>query len=59
MTEPSTYSTMEWMMDCGMHDHLHLLGRHVEEPAGLDDLETLVHQGGGVDGDLGAIFHVG
>ena len=37
-----------------MHDHLHLRGLHVEEPAGLDDFEALVHQGGGVDGDLGA-----
>ena len=39
-----------------MHDHLHLIGRHVEQPARFDDLEPLVHQGGRVDRDLGPHF---
>ena len=34
--------------------HVDPFGGHVEEPAGLDDLETLVHERRGVDGDLGA-----
>ena len=34
-----------------MHHHLHPAGRQVEQTASLDDLESLVHQGGGVDGD--------
>ncbi len=31
--------------------HANLRGRKLEEAAGLDDLESLVHHGGGVDGD--------
>ena len=33
-------------------DDLNFLVGHVEEPVRLDDLEALVHQGRGVDGDL-------
>ncbi len=34
-----------------MHHHLHPAGRQVEQTASLDDFESLVHQGGGIDGD--------
>lgn len=33
-------------------EYFYLLGRHTEEPARLDDLETLVHQRRRIDGDL-------
>jgi hypothetical protein len=36
-----------------MHHHLDPLWRNAEEPTGLDDLEHLVHERRGVDGDLG------
>ena len=52
MTDPSTSSTIECTIDCGMHDDVDAVGRNVEEPAGLDDLEPLVHQRRGVDRDL-------
>ena len=58
-TEPSTYSTMEWTVDCGMDDDIDLVGTDVEKPAGLDDLETFVHHGGGIDGDAVAHAPVG
>ena len=48
-TEPSTNSTNEWMIDSGMDDDLDLLRRQAEQPAGLDDLQGLVHQRGRVD----------
>ncbi len=38
----------------GMDDHVDLFGGEGEEVAGLDDLQGLVHQGGGIDGDLPA-----
>ena len=37
----------------GVDQDLDLPGIHVKEPAGLDDLQALVDQGRGVDGDLG------
>ena len=43
----------------GMNDDVDLVGAHVEEPAGFNDLEALVHHGGGVDGDAVAHFPVG
>src|SRR5258708_5006002 len=48
-------------MDCGlrMYDHAHLRGRQVEQSAGLDDLETLVHQRGRINGDAVAHFPCG
>ncbi len=33
--------------------------RHIEEPMSLDHLETLVHEGGGVNGDLLSHLPVG
>ena len=42
----------------GMHDTLwvnldnDLLDRDVEKPVGLDDLESFVHEGGGINGDF-------
>src|SRR5258708_7007521 len=39
-----------------MNEHVHLIGREIEEPAGFNDLETLVGHGRGVDGD--AIAHL-
>ena len=54
MTAPST------ILDHRVHDRLrvdHHLDRVVGDPeelVGLDDLEALVHQGRGVDGDLGS-----
>ena len=41
-------------MDCGVHDDLDLVVADPEEFVGLDDLEALVHQRAGVDGDLRA-----
>src|SRR5271157_4711346 len=45
-------------MDCAlrMHQYADLAGRHVEQPAGLDDFETLVHESRGIDGD--ALAHL-
>ena len=37
-----------------MDDHIQLLGRHVEEELGLDQLQPLVHERGRVDRDLAA-----
>ena len=37
-----------------MHQYLYLRGFHAEEPLGLDDLKSLIHHGGAVDGNLGA-----
>jgi hypothetical protein len=37
-----------------MDDDLDLIGDEVEQPTRLDDLQPLVHQRSGVDGDLGA-----
>ena len=34
-----------------MHHHFHALRGEIEKPAGLDHLETFVHQGGGIDSD--------
>jgi hypothetical protein len=53
-TAPSRATTIEWMMLCGWIDDLDALGREVEQPAGLDDLERLVHHRRGVDRDLAA-----
>ena len=38
----------------GMNHHVDLLHRNVKEPARLDHLESLVEEGGRVDGDLPA-----
>src|SRR5213075_2343044 len=48
-------------MDRGlrMYDHADLRGRQVEQSAGLDDLETLVHQRGRINGDAVAHFPCG
>ena len=48
---PSTNSTSEWTVDWGWMVVRTSAGGEVEEAAGLDDLEALVHHGGGVDGD--------
>ena len=40
-------------------DDLDLIGAHVEQPAGFDNFEALVHHGGGIDGDAVAHFPVG
>ena len=37
-----------------VHEHLDAVRGHPEEPARLDDLEPLVHEGRGVDRDLAA-----
>src|SRR5207244_3762214 len=37
-----------------VNDDVDALGRQAEEPAGLDDFEGLVHEGGRIDRDLGA-----
>src|SRR5579859_390803 len=42
-----------------MDNHVNLIRAHAEEPARLDDLETFVHHGGGIDGDAVAHFPVG
>src|SRR5437016_2051290 len=48
-------------MDCGlrMYDHADLRGRQVEQSAGLDDLETFVHQRRRINGDAVAHFPCG
>ena len=51
-TEPSTYSTIEWTIDCGWMTTSIRSAGDVEEVVRLDDLEPLVHHGGRVDGDL-------
>src|SRR3954452_20288537 len=45
-------------MDCGlrMYDHTDLLGRQVEQSAGLNNLEPFVHQRGRINGDAVAHF---
>ena len=52
MIEPSTYSTIEWTIDCGWMSDVDAVGVHGEEVMGLDDFQPLVHHRGGVDGDL-------
>ena len=42
-----------------MDDDVDLVGSDAEEPAGFDDFETLIHHGGGIDGDAVAHFPVG
>ena len=42
-----------------LHHDLDLLGGQAEQPDRLDQLQALVHQGGGVDGDLGTHVPVG
>ena len=42
-----------------MDEYFYLLGRHTEEPARLNDLETLVHQRRRIDGDLRPMSQVG
>ena len=37
-----------------VHDHVHLVHGDIEQPAGFDHLQSLVEQGGGIDGDLPA-----
>ena len=37
-----------------VHVHSDFGRRHIEEPASLDDFQTLVHHGGGIDGNLPA-----
>src|SRR5258708_28845390 len=39
-----------------MYDHRNLLGRQIEQATGFDDLESLIHQGGRVNGDAVAHF---
>ena len=43
----------------GMNKHLNTFGGDVEEPAGFDDLEAFVHEGGRVDGDFASHAPVG
>ena len=42
-----------------MNDDVDLIGAHAEKPARLDDFETLVDHGGGIDGDAVAHLPVG
>ena len=46
--------TSEWTIDCGWTSDVDPLVRHPEEVVGLDHLEALVDQGGGVDRDPAA-----
>ena len=52
ITEPSIYSTSECTIDCGWITTAIWPAVQVEQPAGLDDLQRLVHQGGRIDGDF-------
>ncbi len=51
-TVPSTSSTIEWTTDWGWMRTSIFAAGDAEEPAGLDHLQALVHEGGGVDRDL-------
>ena len=51
MVLPSTNSTMECTIDWGCNDHLDGIQRYPEEQMRLDQLQSLVHQRGRVDGD--------
>ncbi len=42
-----------------MDKDVDLIGADAEKPASLDDLKTLVHHGGGIDGDAVAHTPVG
>ena len=42
-----------------MHKYLNRFGRRVKEPSGLDHLQPLIHQRGGVNGDLSPHTPVG
>ncbi len=43
----------------GMDDHTNFFRRHVKKPVRLDDLQPLVHHGGGIDGYFGTHAPVG
>ncbi len=43
----------------GMDDNLDLLGQHAEQQAGLDELQSLVHEGRGIHGNLASHHPVG
>ena len=58
-TEPSTYSTSEWITDWGWTRMSIALGRQAEQMVRLDQLEPLVHQGRRIDRDLGAHRPIG
>ena len=51
-TEPSRYSTMPWMIDCGCTSTSSCAGGNGEQVMRLDQFEALVHHGRGIDGDL-------
>jgi hypothetical protein len=53
-TEPSTNSTMEWMIDCGCTTTSMSSYVDVEQEVRLDHLERLVGERRGIDGDLRA-----
>ena len=42
-----------------MHKYLDRFGRRIKEPSGLDHLQPLIHQRGGVNGDLSSHTPVG
>ena len=51
IVDPSVNSTMEWMTDWRWTTTSMLVERDAEQQGGLDELEALVDQGGGVDRD--------
>ena len=53
-TEPSRYSTMPWMIDCGCTSTASCVGLDGEQMMRLDQFEALVHHRCGIDGDLRA-----
>ena len=52
ITEPSRNSTSPCTTDCGCTSTSISFGRHREQMMRLDQLEALVHQARGIDGDL-------
>ena len=42
-----------------LHDHVNEIEVAVKQMHGLNSLQALVHESGGVDGDLGTHGHVG
>ena len=51
MVEPSVNSTIEWTTDCGCTTTSMRSNADAEQQVRLDQLQALVHQRGGVDGD--------
>ena len=59
MVDPSANSTIEWILDSRLDEDDDAVEVASKEVHRLEPLQTLVHEGGGIDGDLGAHRPVG